>query len=82
MPTFGMTTAQASAANSAMSGVTYSDYHFLMLLLSAVAVVAFLLLILVSAQHDLGEGRTSLMEFVYIIMAVAFLFVLFAIFLR
>lgn len=83
MPTFGMTTAQATAANSAMSGgVTYSDYHMLMLLMSAVALVAFLMLILVSAQHDLSEGRSSIMEFVYVILAVAMLLVLFALFLR
>lgn len=78
---FGMNSAEASAANAAMSGSTYSGYHILIVSLIGFMTAAFVLAGLISAYNHFAEQDLSLDHFIKAIVLLAVFFIFVGIFL-
>ena len=78
---FGMNSAQASAANAAMSGSTYSGFHVLIVTLIAFMTASFVIAGLISAYNHFAEQDLSLDVFIKAIVMLAVFFIFVGIFL-
>ncbi len=79
---FGMSSAQIAAANAAMSqGTTYSDFHILIVVLTAVSLMSFALASLYVAYQHFAENDLSVHTFVTFVVALVTFLVMVGIFL-